>query len=435
MLRSSLSTEAQICQQETGYDNILACRPFRHIPFGLLLFTFFFASELLHFPTTNRQDECLPIDIAKQNGMTAVYAAISLRYEVRHAAPIGSAIAELLATFNNTVSSFFTVPVQVQRAARDRSSSFSSNQQDAITGKYEKSIEARLLARQSTMLTEPRPPPDEIEVKRSRSQPALVHTMSPVGSGASVASASVASKSSKKKRKDRRASVTEMSTSATTAAIEAVTQAMRESGGDISKAALLLMQQQQKQGSRERRRSSRRDDRGDDQSVSVSVISEGTTLSKSGGHKKRSMSRDNSSSSGSPKSRNGGDDRSVQSGSTTGSRSRSKKNHSRSGLNPDDDASARSRSSSRKNSVRGGTLLPIEEEVVIRRSSRSGSRRGNEDTYTDDVDSDGEQIGPPALLCFWSKPAAKPKSKSSRGDGSLELIAPKNKGGGGCSVM
>ena len=404
--------------------------------FRIVTIYFFFASELLHFHTTNRQDECLPIDIAKQNGMTAVYAAISLRYEVRHAAPIGSAIAELLPTFDNTVSSFFTVPVQVQRAARERSSSFSSNQQDAITGKYEKSIEARLLARQSTMLTEPRPPPDEIEVKRSRSQPALVHTMSPVGSGASVASASVASKSSKKKRKDRRASVTEMSTSATTAAIEAVTQAMRESGGDISKAALLLMQQQQqKQGSRERRRSSRRDDRGDDQSVSVSVISEGTTLSKSGGHKKRSMSRDNSSSSGSPKSRNGGDDRSVQSGSTTGSRSRSKKNHSRSGLNPDDDASARSRSSSRKNSVRGGTLLPIEEEVVIRRSSRSGSRRGNEDTYTDDVDSDGELIGPPALLCFWSKPAAKPKSKSSRGDGSLELIAPKNKGGGGCSVM
>jgi hypothetical protein len=41
----------------------------------------------------NEQDESLPIDIAKQNGMTAVFAAISLRYEVRQAepAPIGSA--------------------------------------------------------------------------------------------------------------------------------------------------------------------------------------------------------------------------------------------------------------------------------------------------------------------------------------------------------
>lgn len=66
--------------------------------FRIVTIYFFFASELLHFHTTNRQDECLPIDIAKQNGMTAVYAAISLRYEVRHAAPIGSAIAELLPT-------------------------------------------------------------------------------------------------------------------------------------------------------------------------------------------------------------------------------------------------------------------------------------------------------------------------------------------------
>jgi hypothetical protein len=39
----------------------------------------------------NQQDESLPIDIAKQNGMTAVFAAISLRYEVRHASPNGSA--------------------------------------------------------------------------------------------------------------------------------------------------------------------------------------------------------------------------------------------------------------------------------------------------------------------------------------------------------
>lgn len=352
--------------------------------------------------------------------------------------PLDMLGAKLAAIFHDTIFFLFTMSIQVQRAARDRSSSFSVNQQEAITEKYEKSIEARLLARQSTLLTEPRPPPDEIEVKRSRSQPALVHTMSPVGSGASVTSASVASKSSKKKRKDRRASVTEMSTSATTAAIEAVTQAMRESGGDISKAALLLMQQQQKQVSRERRRSSRRDERGDDQSVSVSVISEGTTLSKSGRHKKRSIPRDNSSSSGSPKGRNDGDDRSVQSGSTTGSRARAKKSHSRSnsGLNADDDASARSRSSSRKNSVRGGTLVPIEEEVVIRRTSRSGSRRGNEESYTDDVDSDGEPVGPPALLCFWARPAPlKSKSKSNRGEMGTDLVAPKNKGGGGCSVM
>ena len=230
-----------------------------------------------------------------------------------------------------------------------------------------------------------------------------MHTMSPTGGGASVTSTGGASKTSKgerKQRKERRASSSGMSTSATTAAIEAVTLAMQESGGDISKAAQLLIRQQQA-ATKERRKLRKADGSADECSLGVSVISEGTTLSK-GAHKKKSAAS-SSTYIVSPNMSNRDDDRSTNS---VGSKSKTKiligGGHSRI-----DESSVRS--GSRRDSARGGALGPIEEELVIRREARGSHKKGvrsaHEDSFTDDVDSDGEKAMPPALFCFWVKSA------------------------------
>lgn len=280
---------------------------------------------------------------------------------------------------------------------------------------------------------------DEIDVSRSQSQPALLHTMT-ASSGASVTSAGATSKaskcsrSSKSRKLERRSSTSAMSTVATTAAIEAVTKAMQDCGGDVSKAALLLIQQQQQQQmtrSRDgvKRRSSRKEDRSDE--FSVSVISEGTT----GSSRARASSKKNRTSSRDLDIYDNINDeeRSVNSGSTRNSRNASKKNERR-----PSDSSFRSGSIDNKGplldvgmkskSDRGGALMPIEEEVLVRRGNRTGSksskgrvrieegRGNNESSRLDDVDSDGEPFGPPAIFCFWNKPAIRVPPSTSTSD-------------------
>lgn len=263
---------------------------------------------------------------------------------------------------------------------------------------------------------------EDIDVSRSQSQPSLFHTMSAdcsatVVSIGAMSKASKISKSSKSKRKERRASVSEMSTVATTAAIEAVTQAMQACGGDVAKAALLLMQQQPVIKDGTKRRSKKKEDKSDDVSLSVSVLSDDTSRSGKahrGSKKKKSPSKD--IGAGNVQDKFDDCERSLRSSSTRGSRS-SLRNARRSGSSSsvDDDDFLRE-SFSRGKSDRGSSLMPIEEEVVIRGGSRtsyhsngrSGRRRGqNGESVGDDVDSDGELIGPPTIFCFWNKPVSK----------------------------
>ena len=258
-----------------------------------------------------------------------------------------------------------------------------------------------------------------------------MHTMSPApaGGGASITSAGGASKTSKgekKQRKERRASASGMSTSATTAAIEAVTLAMQQSGGDISKAAQLLMKQQQA-ATKERRRA-RKEGSADECSLGVSVISEGTNLSRGTGHKKRSAGSSNYI--GSPNMNN--DDHSTNS---VGSKSKSKLLVG-SGMGGIDESSVRS--GSRRDSARGGALVPIEEELVIRREARGSHKKGvrsaHEESFTDDVDSDGEKAMPPALFCFWVK-SAKQKQPLMSPKPPMRIDADVAKPKGSCVLM
>ena len=281
-------------------------------------------------------------------------------------------------------------------------------------------------------------PEDDIMVNRSQSQPALVHTMT-ANSSASVTSASVLSKTSKgsksgkKKRKERKASVSEMSTIATTAAIEAVTKAMQECGGDVTKAALLLIQQQQQQPRMRdgtKRRSSKKEMTSDE--FSVSVISEGTTASKA-----KISSVKKRASLGEYPERIDDDECSMQSESTRGSRGSRTGGKSRDRrISSADDENTPLDGTRRGRLDKGGSLMPIEEEIVIRKGSRvngspSGRGRGS---AGDDVDSDGELYGPPAIFCFWSTPV-KQKAPPRRASSSTALTSNKQGSKGACTVM
>ena len=285
---------------------------------------------------------------------------------------------------------------------------------------------------------------EEIDVSRSQSQPSLLHTMS-ADCSASVASigamskASKISKSSKSKRKERRASVSEMSTVATTAAIEAVTQAMQACGGDVAKAALLLMQQQPIMKDGTRRRSKRKEDKSDDLSLSVSVLSDDTSISGKthrSSKKKKSPSKDGGA--GSVQDKFDDDERSLRSSSTRGSRSNARPSGGSSSVDDDDFFRQSVR---RGKSDRGSSLMPIEEEVVIRGGSRtsyrsngrSDRRRGQTEEYIgDDVDSDGELMGPPAIFCFWNKSASKTALQPQLRTASPVLVS---KSKASCSLM
>lgn len=286
---------------------------------------------------------------------------------------------------------------------------------------------------------------NEIDVIRSQSQPSLFHTMT-ANSGASVTSIGVTSKvsrtskNSKTNRKERRASVSEMSTVATTAAIEAVTQAMQACGGDVTKAAILLMRQQQpisKDGIKQRL--SKREEKSDETSLSASVLSNDTSGSSKmhrSSKKKRSTSREISVSNIQYKCDD--DERSLRSGSTKGSRSGHRRTRrSSSGSSIDDDGHLHE--SVRRD--KSTSLMPIEEEVVIRGGSRTSRRsdsrsevrrRANNDSFGDNVDSDGEPIGPPAIFCFWNRPAAMTAQQSPR---RAATLAVPSKGKAICSIM
>jgi hypothetical protein len=255
---------------------------------------------------------------------------------------------------------------------------------------------------------------EQILALRSQSQRSLVHTISH-DDEVSTGGMSKASKSSKKKRKERRNSNPGVSTTATAAAIEAVAKAMEESGGDISRAVAVLMQQQQEQKlqlqvKRKQKKIENRDKSQCDE-YSISVMSEGTSSSSKSRSKKKKKSARNIGLN------NDDDEHSVNSGrSNQGSvNSTSSRGRKCFGLEENDDVSVRSNTSRRKSN-----LQPIEEEVVIRGGSHSSSRSGSVKTRGsrrqefspayDDVDSDGEPFGPPAVFCFWVKPqVSKPK--------------------------
>lgn len=341
--------------------------------------------------------------------------------------------------------------LQFQDQARSRSSSAIVKPYDAISEKYEKSLEERLKSRKPIVPSVPHAPDDVIAVERSYSLPALVHTMSPP-CDASVVSTGLVSKSSKmtkKKRKERRQSVSGMSTVDATAQIEAVFQAMKESGGNKEEAAQLIVDFYNQNPPKSKRKSSRKEEKIDDFSVGISVISEGTNLSKADHRKRRSSNKDLFS----PMHRLDDDERSVQSSSTIGSKMKGKKTHSSSSIRKntgiDDDVSYRSGSGSRGRRTRRDPNLPEEEVLVIRKSGGSVSskrehrRERHEETLMDDVDSDGEPALPPVLFCFWVKPpAASSKGKkvpyssssSSTRPGDAPAVASKEKKGG-CSVM
>lgn len=255
---------------------------------------------------------------------------------------------------------------------------------------------------------------EQILALRSQSQRSLVHTISH-DDEVSTGGISKASKSSKKKRKERRNSNPGVSTIATAAAIEAVAKAMEESGGDISRAVAVLMQQQQEQKlqlqvKRKQNKMENRDKSQCDE-YSISVMSEGTSSSSKSRSKKKKKSARNIGLN------NDDDNQSVNSGrSNQGSvNSTSSRGRKCFGLEENDSVSVKSNTSRRKSN-----LQPIEEEVVIRGGSHSSSRSGSVNTRGsrrqefspafDDVDSDGEPVGPPAVFCFWIKQqVSKPK--------------------------
>ena len=246
----------------------------------------------------------------------------------------------------------------------------------------------------------------------------------------------------KKKRKERRQSVSGMTTSDATAQIEAVFQAMKESGGNKEDAAQLIVDfYNQMPQKTKRKSSSRKEEKIDDFSVAISVISEGTNLSKADYRKKRS-----SKDPYSPMHRLDDDERSVRSSSTIGSKMKGKKTHSGSSIRKntgiDDDVSYRSGSSRRR--TQHDSDVPEEEVLVIRKSGGSISskrehrRERHEETLMDDVDSDGEPALPPVLFCFWVKPLsssgrAKSVPYSSSRSGDVPTSSKDKKGG--CSVM
>ena len=280
---------------------------------------------------------------------------------------------------------------------------------------------------------------------------------------ASVISTSLISKSSKmtkKKRKERRQSISGMSTLDATAQIETVFQAMKESNGNKEEAAQLIVDFYNQMPQKTKRKSSRKEEKIDDFSVGISVISEGTNLSKADYRKRRSSTKDPYS----PMHRLDDDERSIRSSSTIGSKMKGKKTHSSSSIRKntgiDDDISYRSGSNSRGRLTQHDSEIPEEEVLVIRKSTEGGGggsvsskrdhrreqrreRERHEETLMDDVDSDGEPALPPALFCFWIKPPSSsassrgksvPYSSSSSRSGDV-TVTPSNNKKGACNVM
>ena len=332
---------------------------------------------------------------------------------------------------------------------------------DAISEKYEKSLEERLKSRKPIIPNEPHAPDDVIAIERTYSLPALVHTMSPPSDApcdASIISTGLISKSSKmtkKKRKERRQSISVMSTLDATAQIETVFQAMKESNGNKEEAAQLIVDFYNQMPQKTKRKSSRKDEKIDDFSVAISVISEGTNLSKADYRKRRSSTKDPYS----PMHRLDDDERSIRSSSTIGSKMKGKKTHSSSSIRKntgiDDDVSYRSGSNSRGRLTQHDSDIPEEEVLVIRKSAGGGGgsvsskrdhrreqrRERHEETLMDDVDSDGEPALPPVLFCFWIKPPSSsasgrgksvPYSSSRSGDAPVTSSKDKK---GACSLM
>ena len=316
---------------------------------------------------------------------------------------------------------------------------------DAISEKYEKSLEERLKSRKPIVPSEPHAPDDIIAVERTYSLPALVHTMSPPCDESLVSTGLVSksSKMAKKKRKERRQSISGMSTLDATAQIDAVFQAMKESGGNKEEAAQLIVDFYNQMPQKTRRKSSRKEEKIDDFSIGISLISEGTNLSKADYRRRKSASKDPYS----PMHRLDDDERSVRSSSTIGSKMKGKKTSSSSSIRKntgiDDEVSYRSGSRGRR--TQHDSDVPEEEVLVIRKSGgsvtskRERRRERHEETLMDDVDSDGEPALPPVLFCFWVKPPSatgrgKSVPYSSSRSADVPVIASKEKKGG-CSVM